>query len=99
MHRPAVHCLHTVGSLNPDLGGPTRSVTALCAALVRSGVEVDLLTVRDFEEVGSGEGTTRSSLRTQYCSGNNSALGFIQKNHAFASAIDSIYRSSPNGEL
>ncbi len=39
----AIECVHTVGSLSPGTGGPSRSVPALCAALQAAGANVHLL--------------------------------------------------------
>lgn len=38
--------LHTVASLHPDAGGPSRTVTATCGALARAGVDAHLFTQR-----------------------------------------------------
>lgn len=38
--------LHTIASLHPDAGGPSRTVTATCEALARAGVDAHLFTQR-----------------------------------------------------
>lgn len=93
------HCLHTIGSLNPELGGPTRSVTALCSALARHAAPIDLLTVRDHEAVEGLEAAMSPTLRIQFCPGANSVSGFLWSNRSFLNAVRSIHRSAPNGEL
>jgi glycosyltransferase involved in cell wall biosynthesis len=41
-----VKVLHVTSGINPQSGGPTRSVKGLCRALSRAGVEVSLLVLR-----------------------------------------------------
>jgi len=44
-----IQCVHTVPSMRINDGGPPRSVSQLCGALVRSGVDVALITSLDPE--------------------------------------------------
>lgn len=95
---PTPHSLHTIGSLDADKGGPSRSVTALCGALALKGVRVDLLTVDNAGE-GPRSLAPSSLLRVHYSRGEISPLGFIRGNRSFARAIDTICRSAPNGDI
>jgi glycosyltransferase involved in cell wall biosynthesis len=49
MERSSV--VHTVSSIDPETGGPARSVTALCRALEHDGLDVTLVTQRPREPV------------------------------------------------
>ncbi|MEM8598284.1 MAG: glycosyltransferase [Bacteroidota bacterium] len=42
----ASHTVHTLDSLSADQGGPSRSVSLLCAALARCGTDVQIVTSR-----------------------------------------------------
>ena len=42
------HVIHTVGSLRKSMGGPSRTVTALCTELGRIGAPVELLSLNDY---------------------------------------------------
>jgi glycosyltransferase involved in cell wall biosynthesis len=44
MERP--HVVHTLSSIDPETGGPARSVTALCRALTHADLDVTLVTQR-----------------------------------------------------
>jgi glycosyltransferase involved in cell wall biosynthesis len=44
-----LHVVHTVASLAPELGGPSRTVPALCGALREAGVDTTLVTFQGHE--------------------------------------------------
>lgn len=52
LNSEALRVVHTINSLRSDHGGPSRSVTALCAALTHQGTRVQIVT----HEPGIGEG-------------------------------------------
>ncbi len=92
--RDSLRAVHTLDSLSADQGGPSRSVSLLCAALARHGTEVQIVTSRLRPDEGPAVLPPSNLVSVHFVERPSARSAFLGR-PAFARAVEALLGEVP----